>query len=63
MTSYALKADLVVRLPVRPVVRRDRRRSDRLPQDRAERTPLLWLVGTAMLGWMGLMLVVTVLAI
>lgn len=64
MTSHALKADLVVRLPVRPLDRRNRRRMDRLgTQDQGESTPLSRLLGIAVVGWFGVMIVVTVLAV
>ena len=60
MTSHALKADLGA---VPYAVGRARRRSDRrTPQDRVEGTSLARLLGVAVLGWFGLMMVVAVLA-
>ena len=57
MTSHTLGAHL-------PVVRRRPRRRERLaPLDQNQGTPVLRLLGTAVLGWVGLMVVVTILAV
>jgi hypothetical protein len=62
MTSHALRADRVP-FPVR-IDRRRRSRPERpAPQDPVEGTSVWKLPGLSVLGWFGLMAVVTVLAV
>ena len=63
MGLHTLRADFPFRLPVKRPIRRVRTRPRQPVPDRDEVTPVLKLVGVAVLGWFGLMVLVTVLAV
>lgn len=63
MALHALRADFPFRLPVRGPIRRPRTRPKQPVPDPDKSTPVLKLLGVAVLGWFGLMILVTVLAV
>ena len=63
MALHTLRADLPYRLPVPGPIRRLRTRPRQPVPDRDKLTPILKLLGVAVLGWFGLMVLVTVLAV
>lgn len=64
MALHTLRPDLQYRLPARGPIRRFGTRPKQLaPLDQDRVTPVLKLLGVAVLGWFGLMAVVTLLAV
>lgn len=63
MALHTLRADLPFRLPVKGAIPRFRTRPRQLAPDPDKSTSVLKLVGVAVLGWFGLMVLVTVLAV
>lgn len=63
MALHTLRADLPFRLPVKAPIRRFRTRPRQPVPDSDRVTPVLKLLGVAVLGWFGLMVLVTVLAV
>ena len=63
MALHTLRADLPYRLPAPGPIRRFRNRPRHPVLHRDKLTPVLKLLGVAVLGWFGLMVLVTVLAV